>query len=318
LRALQPHLLILFGLTACASPPPSAAQDSAPYALVLGTAQDGGLPQIACDGPQCHAARANPDLGRLVASLLVVDPASGKRWLIDATPDLPAQVELAREHGAPRGAGRPALFDGIFVTHAHTGHYGGLLHLGREAYGGAPVPVHGPARLTTFLENNGPWELSVKLGHLAPTTLAPGVPFALTDELTITALLVPHRDEYSETYAYVVRGPERALVYLPDIDKWERWEQSIEAVIADVDVALLDGTFHADGEIPGRAMADIPHPFLAESIARFAALPESERQKIRFTHLNHTNPASNPRSAAAAAVRAAGMAIAADGERHGL
>jgi len=286
--------------------------------LVLGTAQDGGLPQIACEGPQCRAAREDPDRARLVASLLVVDPRDGRRWLIDATPDLPEQIELARGHGAPRGAGRPALFDGLFLTHAHTGHYGGLLHLGREAYGGAALPVHGPARLTEFLRTNGPWELSVRLGHLAPRTLPPGIPHELAPDLTITAIPVPHRDEYSETYAYLIRGPERALFYLPDIDKWERWERSIEDVIADVDIALLDGTFHADGEIPGRAMAEIPHPFLLESIARFASLPAEERSKIRFIHLNHTNPASNPASRAAEDVRAAGMAIAADGEVHGL
>ena len=291
---------------------------SAPYVLVLGTAQDGGLPQIACEGPQCADARRNPERRRLVTSLLVVDPASGRRWLIDATPDLPEQVELARGHGAPRGPGRPPLFDGVFITHGHTGHYGGLLHLGREAYGGATLDVFGPLRFTEFLRANGPWELSTRLGHLNPRTLAPDEPFELAPGLTITGHLVPHRDEYSETYAYVVRGPGGALLYLPDIDKWERWERSIEDLITEVDVALLDGSFYADGEIPGRAMADIPHPFLVESLARFASLPDGERAKVRFTHLNHTNPASDPRSAAAREVRAAGMAIATDGERHGL
>ena len=84
--------------------------------LVLGTAQDGGLPQVACDAPCCRAARADPTRRRLVTSLLLVDPRSGKRWLFDATPDLAEQVERARPHSHPTAAGRPALFDGISTS----------------------------------------------------------------------------------------------------------------------------------------------------------------------------------------------------------
>ena len=125
---------------------------------------------------------------------------------------------------------------------------------------------------------------------------------------------MPHRAEYTDTFGFLIEGPRRALLYIPDIDKWERWDRSIEEILRRVDVALLDGTFDADGEIPGRSMADIPHPFLEESLARFAALPESERAKIVFTHLNHSNPAADPESESAARVQAAGMRIAREGD----
>jgi pyrroloquinoline quinone biosynthesis protein B len=291
-----------------------------PFVLVLGTAQDGGIPHLGGRAAPDEAARRDPAHRRRVASLLVVDPASGGRWLVDASPDLREQLERADEIVAPRAGGgdRPPLLDGIFLTHAHVGHYLGLAQLGREIYAADRVPVHGSARMTEFLSNHGPWELLVRLGHILPRTIAPGERVELAPGLAITPFLVPHRDEYTDTFGYEIRGPHRALLYIPDIDKWERWEESIEERIARVDVALLDATFYADGEVPGRAMAEIPHPFVVESLARFARLPESERRKIVFTHLNHTNPAALPDTPERRAITAAGMRVAEEMERIDL
>lgn len=291
-------------------------QPGSPFVVVLGTAQDGGLPQAGCDGACCRRARARPDARRRVASLLVVDPGDqGGRLLIDATPDFREQVALANEVAPPQSpdAGRPPLFHGIFLTHAHVGHYAGLLHLGREAYGANKQRVYCTERMAEFLSTNGPWERLVSEGHVELQRLVPNE-IAWGRTIQVLPFLVPHRDEYSDTIGLVLKGPNRSLLYIPDIDKWERWDQSIEEAISRVDVALLDGTFFADGEIPGRSMKDIPHPFIEESLARFASLPASERAKIKFTHLNHTNPAAMPRSNAARRVRAAGMSIASEGE----
>lgn len=286
-----------------------------PHVVVLGTAQDGGLPQVGCNEDRCVRARRDPARRRLVASLLVCDPRSGSRWLIDATPDLREQVELARDRPASRGSEgpRPPLFEGVFLTHAHVGHYAGLIHLGREAYGSKGLAVFGTQRMRDFLEANGPWSLLAQGGFIRLVALVPGEPIALAPDLSITPFLVPHRDEFSDTVGFVIAGPERKLVYIPDIDKWERWDRRIEDVVAAVDAALLDGTFFADGEIPGRAMSEIPHPFVVESLERFAPLPAAERAKIVFTHLNHTNPAADRRGSAERRVRKAGMAIARDG-----
>jgi pyrroloquinoline quinone biosynthesis protein B len=309
-------------LLACAARPAAPEERTdAPYVVVLGTAQDGGLPQIGCAAACCAAARADPERRRLVTSLLLVDPRSGKRWLFDATPDLPAQVERARPHAHPdgkAGEGRPALFDGVFLTHAHMGHYAGLLALGREAYGSAPQTVHASAAMGAFLRTNAPWSLLVDARHVELAELVPGEPVVLAPDLTVTPLAVPHRQELSDTLAFVLRGPRRALLYLPDVDAWERMDPSIEARLAEVDVALVDATFFDGGELPGRDLSAIPHPFVVHSLARFAPLDEHERAKLRFTHLNHSNPAADPASAAAARVRDAGMAVARDGEVHGL
>ena len=292
-----------------------------PYVLVLGTAQDGGIPHLGGHAAPDEAARRDPELARSVASLLVVDPASRRRWLIDATPDVARQLDRAESVAPlpPAATGRAPILDGIFLTHAHIGHYLGLAQFGREVYGAQRLPVHGSARMVDFLARNGPWELLVRLGHVELRTLTPERAVELAPGLALTPFLVPHRDEYTDTLGFEIRGPRRALLYLPDIDKWERWAESaggpIEARLARVDVALLDGTFFGDGEIPGRSLAEIPHPFVVESIARFGALPERERSKVVFTHLNHSNPAALPGSAERRAIEAAGMRVAREMER---
>ncbi len=324
--------LALAWLSACGPGDPvvvaeqgEAALDG-PYVLVLGNAQDAGLPQIGAEHPLDEAARRDPARRRFATSVLICDPRSGKRWLLDATPDLREQVDLAAGHPPSRPdylagqelAGRAPLFEGVFLTHAHMGHYLGLAHLGREAYAAAAVPVHASPRMAAYLRDNGPWSLLVELQNIDLCELLPGEAVKLAPDLSVEAFPVPHRAEFSDTYGYLVRGPERSLVFLPDIDKWERWERPIEALLAEVDVALLDGTFYADGEIPGRSMAEIPHPFVAESLERLANLPESERAKVRFIHLNHTNPLGDPDGDARRAVREAGCDVARQGQVFSL
>ena len=292
-------------------------QGPVPFAVILGTAQDGGLPQIGGNALQDLAARQDSKQRRMVASLLVVDPGSEERFLIDATPDIRDQVDLA-DRVAPipgTAVGRPPLFGAIALTHAHMGHYAGLMQLGREAYGATGQRVVASDRMARFLETNGPWDLLVKLKNIQIERFVEDRPIALNARLSVTPVAVPHRDEYSDTYGFIVRGPSRSLLWLPDIDKWEKWGRRIEDVIASVDTACIDGTFFDATELPGRAMSEVPHPFIAESLARFATLPERERKKIVFIHLNHTNKAAMPGSNAEAAILRMGMRVAGEGER---
>ncbi|MCA9320309.1 MAG: pyrroloquinoline quinone biosynthesis protein PqqB [Planctomycetes bacterium] len=325
----QVAIRVLFGTLllihlACSPDPEDAVTSGSrtdrPYAVVLGTAQDGGLPQIGCRASLCLEARRNPERRRLVTSLLLVDPRTSKRWLFDASPDLSDQVARADTLAPldPAVSGRPPLFDGIFLTHAHVGHYAGLLQLGREAYGAAQQVVHATPRMSAFLRGHGPWSLLVDEGHIRIETLEPGLELSLAADLRVRAIPVPHRDEFSDTVAFLIEGPTGSLLYLPDIDKWDRWDRPLEAVLSEVDVALIDGTFYAEGEIPGRSMKDIPHPFIEETIARLASASSSVRAKVVFTHLNHSNPASDPETKAAARVRAAGMSIAREMQRFDL
>jgi pyrroloquinoline quinone biosynthesis protein B len=329
-RTLALAILVLSLAVAALAPSPApgvvgaATPSTSPFAVVLGIAQDGGYPQA---GTKESAAWDDPSQRRLVASLAIVDPQSGERWVVDCTPDFPAQ--LHRLDVVAPVAATPGLA-GILLTHAHVGHYAGLIHLGREAMGAQRVPVYAMPRMEAFLRGNGPWDLLVRLGNVELRPLTDGAPVRLGARITATPLLVPHRDEYSETVAFRIAGPNRTLLWLPDIDKWEKWQRvgvssagadllpQLEAVLAGVDVAYVDGTFFADGEVPGRAMSEIPHPFVRETIARLARLPASERAKVRFVHLNRTNPLVRGDAAALADVAKAGMSVAAEGERQSL
>jgi pyrroloquinoline quinone biosynthesis protein B len=303
--------------------PPAArggAAPEAPFLLVLGTAQDGGIPHLGGRAAPDEAARRDPALRRTVASLLLVDPASRRRWLVDASPDLALQLDRAEAVAPLRTveSGRPPIVDGIFLTHAHVGHYLGLAQLGREVYAADCVPVWGSARMREFLAKNAPWDQLVRLRQIELRPLEPGRTVELVAGLSITPLLVPHRDEYTDTFGFEIRGPRRGVLYVPDIDKWERWHERVEERIARVDVALLDATFFGEGELAGRSLAEVPHPFVVESLARFAALAASERRKIVFTHLNHTNPAALAGTPERRAIEAAGLRVAEELERIAL
>lgn len=285
---------------------PTEVPSDTPFLVVLGNAQDGGYPQAGTP----PGAAWDPALRRFASSLAIVDPVSGERWILDATPDFRDQLHLL-DQVAP-AATVPGV-DGIFLTHAHVGHYTGLIHLGREIIGARGVPVHAMPRMVAFLSTQGPWDQLVRLENIELRPLADGVPVRLNERITVTPFLVPHRDEYSETVGFRIEGPTQSALYLPDIDKWERWDAEgtrIEDVLAGVDVAYLDGTFFADGEIPDRAMSEIPHPFVMETLARFADAPASVRARIRFIHLNRTNPALHPGSEARERIEAAGFRVA--------
>ncbi len=293
----------------------TVAADDAPFVVVLGTAQDAGFPQAGCKKDCCAKAWNAPSVRRFATSLAVVDPKTRQRWLFDCSPDFREQLRLLDTESGEI-AGEP--LNGIFLTHAHVGHYAGMIHLGREVMGARAVPVHAMPRMRTFLTNNGPWSQLVSLKNIELRPLKDQALVRLNDRLTVTPLMVPHRDEFSETVGFIIAGPSRSVLYLPDIDKWSKWKMPIESVLAKVDIAYLDGTFYANGEIPGRDMSQIPHPFVEESLSRLAKLPAAERAKVRFIHLNHTNPALHPDSAATRTIRSAGSNLAKQGEKQKL
>lgn len=283
--------------------------------VVLGIAQDAGFPQAGCQKDCCKAAWKDPGLRRFSSCVAIVDHETGQRWMLDCTPDFREQLQLLDTLSPVESPGK---INGIFLTHVHIGHYAGLIHLGREAMGADSVPVFAMPRMQAFLESNGPWDQMVKLKNISIQSLSEGKPVKLNDRISVTPIQVPHRDEYSETVGFVVTGPNQKLLYLPDIDKWSRWDQSIEDWVAKVDLSLLDGTFFANGEIAGRDMSQIPHPFVEESIRRFSSLERARREGIYFIHLNHTNPALGPQSRERDVLRKAGLSVVRQGQTFKL
>jgi len=286
-----------------------------PWLVVLGTVQDGGAPQAGCSRECC----SDPEIRRHVACLGIVDPRTSQRWIIDATPDFADQLrQLDRLVPVKENASRSAGLTGILLTHAHIGHYTGLMNLGHEVMGASGVPVWVMPRMKAFLTSNGPWDQLVAFDNISLLELRAGEAVQLNQRITVTPVLVPHRDEYSETVGFRIDGPGRSALYVPDIDKWERWDRRIEDLLAEVDVAWLDGTFYAEGELSGRSMAAIRHPFIVETLQRLGSLPASQRDKVHFIHLNHTNPALRDGSEARAAIDGAGFHVAEEGQRFVL
>ncbi len=288
------------------------AEAGAPYLVVLGIAQDAGAPQA---GIKEHPGWEDPAHRHRAASLGLVDPSTGERWMFEATPDFREQLhdldEIAPVAGVPGLAG-------LFLTHAHIGHYTGLMFLGHESIGAEGVPVYAMPRMREMLSGNAPWDQLVRYGNVELRPLADGDRVRLNERLAVTPLLVPHRQEYSEVVGYRIEGPSRSALFLPDIDSWEEWDERgtrIEDVLASVDVAFIDASFYADGEIPGRDMSAFPHPRITHTMERLRGLPAAERAKVRFIHLNHTNPALRPESEARRAIEARGFAVARRGER---
>lgn len=303
---------LLVGCTVASEPtvPATTTPASSVYLVVLGTVQDAGSPHIACRKDCCRALFTHPDPDRQVTALGVVDTQNAQQFLFEASPDISRQL---KHLSTIAGFGK-ALPDGIFLTHAHIGHYTGLMYLGREATNADSVPVWAMPRMAHFLRTNGPWQQLVDIGNITLQPLRADHPVALTTALSVTPLRVPHRDEYSETVGYRIDGPDKSALFIPDIDKWERWETPIESLIATVDYAFLDGTFFDAEELNTRDISQIPHPFVSESLVRFAALPAAERNKVHFIHFNHTNRLLASGSAARQQVMAAGMHVADKGD----
>lgn len=281
-----------------------------PYALVLGTAQDGGLPQIGCYTPRCDRARRDP---RFVASLALIEPTVQRYYLVDATPDLTRQADLIEDGGFRRRAAARRPFDGIFLTHGHIGHYLGLALLGREGLGMRRTPVYCTPRMAEFLSTNGPWSLMVAEGRIYFPAIPIDAWFDVDEQLAARMIPVPHRPEFSDTVGFMFRGPSKSMLYLPDIDRWEAWEYAIEQVVHEVDVSLLDGSFYSSDEIPGRNIEDIPHPLIPQTMDRLQTAVRGGARVV-FTHLNNTNPAHDD-GVEAAEVRRRGFELARQGMR---
>ena len=295
-------LLLLFSLTVHGQ-----KAGNTPFIVILGNVQDAGSPHPGCKKDCCRDLFLHPDPERKITALGIVDPVSGKSFLIEATPDIALQMKNLQRHLPSMGREIP---DGILVTHAHIGHYTGLMYLGREGLNTKNVPVFVMPRMHDFLAKNGPWSQLVSLGNIDMRPLNEGIAVELSGQLKITPFRVPHRDEYSETIGIRIEGPEKKALFIPDIDKWDRWKIDIIQAIAEVDYAIIDGTFYDAQELGGRDMAEIPHPFMVESMELFRKLPDPERNKIWFIHLNHTNPALNPKSPQSKTIRKNGFHIA--------
>lgn len=282
--------------------------------VILGTAQDGGVPHAGCLCVNCMAAR-NSGERRLPVSLGII--SGDDLAIVDATSAFeeqvfklwsrtPASKTHAHERFRPPGT--------VILTHAHTGHYVGLWQLDRSVLSADAVKVLGPPLTIGLLQNNEPWVQMAADGFMTLEPVTHDTPIEPLPGVQVTLIEVPHRSEWAtDTAALRIQGPRGSLLYLPDIDSWDAWDRDVGAMVRDVDVALLDGCFW---QAPSRA--GVPHPPILETMDRLQHLVDARTSRVVFTHLNHSNPAITPNSEERALLDRRGFEIAAEGAAFAL
>ena len=260
------------------------------YIYILGNVQDAGLPHIGCQHKFCKEKFSEFE-EYFTTSIAVVDPAEKKYILFEASPDIPYQLnylekEIFNEFLLP---------ESIFITHAHIGHYTGLMYFGREALGAKNLMIKVLPKMSNFLKTNGPWSQLVDINNIKIQNLNFGSKTNELRNITVTPIQVPHRDEYSETAGFIIEGRNKKALFIPDIDKWEKWDKNLKQLVYEFDYLLLDATFYDSKEI-NRDISEIPHPLVTETINLLDDLSPEHKNKVYFIHMNHTNLMLDPSS----------------------
>ena len=269
---------------------------------ILGVVQDGGFPHLGNNKTCCENIKQD----KYVTSLMLTNNENNESFLFDASPDINKQLNFM-------GDRIKKDLKGIFLTHAHIGHYTGLMYFGREALNSKLVNVYAMPKMKRFLEDNGPWNQLVYLQNILIKELSNESKISIDSNVIVQPLEVPHRAEFSETVGYKIYGPNKTALFIPDIDKWYLWEKSIIDEIKQVDYAIIDATFFDSKEVNYRDISEIPHPFVTESMDLFDSIDIKEKNKIYFIHLNHTNPLINKESDQYKLVRSKGYNVAEEG-----
>ena len=286
---------------------------STQYITVLGTAQDGGFPHIGCQKKCCDDYYKGNLPKQHVVSLGLVDKEANQKFLFEATPDISTQLaDLEKNH-----LKTSTIIDGVFITHAHMGHYAGLLYFGKEALGKKDIRVFSMPKMKNFLINNGPWSQLVTSQNIVFEDLKKDSIIPLSNTLKVTPFLVPHRDEFSETVGYKIEGKNKSALFIPDINKWSLWEKNIVEEVKKVDYAFFFFFFFKEGEI-NRPMSEVPHPFIEETVDLFKNESLTTKNKVIFIHFNHTNPALQTSSKERKELTLLGYKFATEGQRFKL
>ena len=284
---------------------------------VLGTAQDGGVPQPGCTRECCKIIRSGEGLRRFPVSLGIVG-SDGSTHLIEASRAMGEQFEIwnsVEQNIQPLSS--------LSLTHAHLGHIDGLGLFGKEVMGIQGLKVHCSESVASLIERNPVWKLLCEDGVITPVIWKSNEAFepSVGCGFRIKPIPIPHRNELSDNHAIVIEGRNCKLLFMPDHDSWDEtlsglnireWLSDLE-----IDIALIDGTFWDLNELKNRDFSEIPHPTVTDSLERLGKR-ETNDPDIRFLHLNHTNPLCNPDSPELAEMTAMGWDLAKEGDSFTL
>ena len=279
------------------------------YIYILGNTQDAGMPHIGCKHKFCLDNFSKYE-EFYVTSIAVINSDLNKYILFEATPDITYQLNHIKNNVFQEFL----LPEAIYITHAHIGHYTGLMYFGREALGSKNLLVKVLPKMSNFLKTNGPWSQLVTLNNIQIQNTKFDESNSELSNVDVTPIKVPHRDEYSETAGYIIAGKNKKALFIPDIDKWEKWDKKLIDLVKDFDYLLLDATFYDSKEI-NRDISEIPHPLVSETIELLDSLSKENKGKVYFIHMNHTNPMLDPNSELSKSIIMKGFNIARLGQK---
>ncbi len=283
---------------------------------VLGISQDGGFPQAGCGADCCKPARENPSLRRHPVSLGIVG-ADSSTHLIEATRDLAWQLNLWHSVDPVE---KP--LDSLWITHSHHGHIDGLGLFGREVINSNNLQVNCSKSLAKLIKNTPNWNLLLKLKNIYLNELENLKSYTPTANcgFSIKPIQVPHRAELSDMHAFLIQGPNKNLLFLPDHDSWENTLKFVNKTEIlewfedeNIDIALIDGTFWSSDELKQRNQKVVIHPPIIETLQLIGEKKEG-MPEIKFTHLNHTNPLNHKDSNEYLTLKKMGWSISKEGE----
>ena len=279
------------------------------YIYILGNTQDAGMPHIGCKHKFCLDNFTKYE-EYYVTSIAVVNQEKKKYILFEATPDITRQLNYLKDNIFQEFR----LPEAIYITHAHIGHYTGLMYFGREALGSKNLLVKVLPKMSNFLKTNGPWSQLVRLNNIQIQNTKFDEGNSELSNIDVIPIQVPHRDEYSETAGYIIKGKNKKALFIPDIDKWEKWDKNLKDLVKDFDYLLLDATFYDSKEI-NRDISAIPHPLVSQTINLLNSLSKENKSKVYFIHMNHTNYMLNPNSDLSKSIINKGFNIARLGQK---
>ena len=272
---------------------------------VLGTAQDGGYPHAGCDKKCCSSVWDSPELHRLPTSIAAIDQTQNKFYLFDITPNIKEQLYRLKDYNCELA--------GIFITHAHIGHYLGLMDLGLEIMNTNNIPVYIMPRMKNFILNNQPMIQLIENNNIRLIELQNNQNI-LFNNLSVAPFEVPHRNELSETVGFKLIINSKSIIFLPDIDDWDSWNINLSNFVMNHDLLFLDGTFYQKSEIKLRDISKIPHPEIIDTMARLSQLSKLDKKRVHFIHLNHTNDILRKNTNAYNSIISKGFSIASENQ----
>jgi len=289
-------------------------------AIVLGSAAGGAFPQWNCRCPVCQLAWAgDPRVKPRTQTSLAVSAAVGTWALINASPDLPAQMR-ATPALHPRDGVRGSPIDAVVLTGAEIDQIAGLLSL-RES---TPFALHAtPASHAAVAAN----AMFGAMGAMTRRAVNPGESFTLAGGIIARLFTVPGKlplylegeapeldTESAANVAIELQLDRRHLIFVPGA---AGVTDAMRERFSRADVLLFDGTLFSDDEMirtgtgqkTGRRMGHMPIDGEDGSLRALAGI---SAQRI-FVHINNTNPVLIEGSPERRKVEAAGWQVAVDG-----